>query len=205
MRFYLIFSFLTLIGILGGCGDGKVSSPDSSGTIIGDKSSFQGFYDIKKDGEVREISSDLNGNLPAMIQFVQSHSFNPSGNEELHLPIATRQIEALLLVTPDTSQITVEELNITIQLDGSQKSLEVRSPDEIFKADRPSLSEDGRPDVRYSRRAWSAVIPWDWFKPGLSITVSDDQHREGTLASAAIDWAPPAQLVINNIRLGLLA
>src|SRR5699024_2405463 len=38
----------------------------------------------------------------------------------------------------------------------------------------------------------------------LSITVSDDQQREGTLASAAIDWAPPAQLVINNIRLGLL-
>src|SRR5699024_8230031 len=112
--------------------------------------------------------------------------------------------EALLLVTPDTSQITVEELNITIQLDGNKKSLEVRSPDEIFKADRPSLSDDGRPDVRYTRRAWSAVIPWDWFKPGLSITVSDDQQREGTLASAAIDWAPPAQLVINNIRLGLL-
>src|SRR5699024_11285777 len=105
MRFYLILPFLTLIAMLCGCGDGKVSSPDSSGTIIGDKSSFQGFYDIKKDGEAREIHSDLNGNLPAMIQFVQSHSFNPSGNDELHLPKATSQKEALLLVTPDPSQL----------------------------------------------------------------------------------------------------
>src|SRR5699024_12824949 len=86
MRFYLILPFLTLIGMLCGCGDGKASSPDSSGTIIGDKSSFQGFYDIKKDGEAREIHSDLNGNLPAMIQYVQSHSFSPYENDELHLP-----------------------------------------------------------------------------------------------------------------------
>lgn len=201
----LILFLLAMAVSTNSCGSDNVSGPDDDGTIVEDKPSFLAFFDLTGNGEPRKIRNDLEGDLPAMVQFMQSHTVNPSGNEAKHLANLTSQRAALLLVTPDTSLIKLENITVSVQLNGEAKPLDVRPPDKIFKADRPNVDTDPRPNVRYSGRAWTAVIPWEWVKPGLSLTVGDDQGREGTLASSDIEWAPPAELVINNIRLGMLA
>jgi hypothetical protein len=42
-----------------------------------------GFYDVDRLGNARPIRNDLVGPLNGMVQFVQSHSVNPSGNGTL--------------------------------------------------------------------------------------------------------------------------
>ena len=59
-----------------------------------------GFYDQTADGQPRPVRNDLTGTLAAMLQFVQSHSVDPQGNEAKNMPRLTSEREALLLVTP---------------------------------------------------------------------------------------------------------
>lgn len=162
-----------------------------------------GFYDHDKTGQDRPVRNDLGGSLPAMVQFAQSHTVDPSGNTSKHMPTLTSEREALLLVTPDPSLQEVEELSVSVSLNGlSLGMLKLRHPNEIFRSDYNNA--DGRPDYVYSRRAWSAVLPWDWVKPGMELRVSDAKGRAGTLAANAIEFAAPAELVVHSIELGML-
>ena len=162
-----------------------------------------GFYDRDKTGQVRPVRNDLGGSLPAMVQFAQSHTVDPSGNTAKHMPTLTSEREALLLVTPDLALKDVEELAVSVSVSGlSVGTLKMRHPNEIFRSDYNN--SDGRPDYVYSRRAWSAVLPWDWVKPGLELRVSDAQGRTGTLTANAIEFAAPAELVVHSIELGML-
>lgn len=163
----------------------------------------RGFYDKDKTGQTRAVRNDLGGSLPAMVQFAQSHTVDPSGNAAKEMPMLTTQREALLLVTPDPSLNDIRSMQVTVIVDGESKGvLQLRHPDAIFRSDYAAT--DGRADYVYSRRAWSVVLPWDWVRPGLELQVSDDQRRFGNLAPSAIDFAAPAELVVNNIRIGML-
>ena len=81
-------------------------------------------------------------------------------------------------------------------------ALTLRSPNELFRSDYSNT--DGRPDLTYSRRAWSVLLPWDWVKPGLSLSLTDEQGRNGQLAAEGIEFAAPAELVLHTIRVGML-
>lgn len=162
-----------------------------------------GFYDIDATGKTRAVRNDLDGDLPAMVQFAQSHTVDPSGNEEKNMPRLTSERAALLLVTPDPSLGEIESLQLVASVDGVAKSaVAMLHPNEMYRSD--SNNSDGRPDYNYSRRAWSVHLPWDWVKPGLSLTVTDTSGRTGTLAADKIDFAAPAELVVQSIRLGML-
>lgn len=168
-------------------------------------SSFLGFYDQQSDGTPRSVRNDLEGDLPGMVQFMQSHTVDPFTSKKYVPRKLTSKREALLLVTPDPSEVTVNNLQVAVRIHGIEKeTLDLRPPREMFRADQPDSVSDSRPDVRYSRRAWSVVLPWKWVKPGLSLTITDKQGRSGAVSRQALKFAPPAQLVINNIRLGLL-
>ncbi|MEG0554870.1 MAG: M66 family metalloprotease [Comamonas sp.] len=162
-----------------------------------------GFYDHDKTGQDRAVRNDLGGSLPAMVQFAQSHTVDPSGNTARHMPTLTSEREALLLITPAPSLQDVDGLTVTVSVNGlSMGTLQLRHPNEIFRSDY--ANQDGRPDYVYSRRAWSAVLPWDWVKPGLELRVSDAKSRSGTLTANAIEFAAPAELVVHSIELGML-
>ncbi|MEG0446705.1 MAG: M66 family metalloprotease [Comamonas sp.] len=162
-----------------------------------------GFYDHDKTGQDRAVRNDLGGSLPAMVQFAQSHTVDPSGNTARHMPTLTSEREALLLITPAPSLQDVDGLTVTVSVNGlSMGTLQLRHPNEIFRSDY--ANQDGRPDYVYSRRAWSAVLPWDWVKPGLELRVSDAKNRSGTLTANAIEFAAPAELVVHSIELGML-
>lgn len=162
-----------------------------------------GFYDIDSTGKPRAVRNDLDGNLPAMVQFAQSHTVDPAGNEARNMPRLTAERAALLLVTPDPELGDIERLELRATVNGVAKPvLTLLHPNEMYRSD--SSNSDGRPDYNYSRRAWSVHLPWDWVVPGLALTVTDDQGRTGTLADGRIDFAAPAELVVQSIRLGML-
>lgn len=161
------------------------------------------FYDIDGTGQPRAVRHDLSGSLPAMVQFVQSHSVDPAGNAAKNMPTLTSEREALLLITPDPSLGKLQTLTLNATLDGQPlPALTLRSPNELFRSDYSNT--DGRPDLTYSRRAWSVVLPWDWVKPGLSLNLTDEQGRNGQLAAEGIEFAAPAELVLHTIRAGFL-
>lgn len=163
----------------------------------------RGFYDKDKSGQVRAVRNDLSGDLPAMVQFAQSHTVDPKGNAAKEMPTLTMEREALLLVTPDPTIDGIEALRLTVSVDGVEKgTLTLRHPNELFRSDY--ANSDGRPDYVYSRRAWSAVLPWDWVVPGMELRLSDNKGRAGKLAAQDIDFAAPAELVVHSVRLGML-
>ena len=162
-----------------------------------------GFYDIDASGKTRAVRNDLAGNLPAMIQFAQSHTVDPSGNEDKNMPRLTSERAALLLVTPDPALGTVESMRVTVSVNGQAKgTLDLLHPNQMYRSD--NHTNNTRRDYNYSRRAFSVHLPWDWVVPGLSLSLSDDQGRSGSLAASAIDFAAPAELVVQSIRIGML-
>ncbi|NHZ33641.1 glycosyl transferase [Massilia sp. CCM 8692] len=179
-----------------------MSFPEPNSAIY-DRSTALAFYDTTANGQPRALRKDLQGAFGAMVQFVQSHVVNPSGNEALNLPRLTTERDALLLITPDGALGNVEALQLTVTVDGAAKPLlAMRAPQALFAADRSGADE--RPDVVYSHKAWSVVLPWNWVKPGMTLSVRDDKGRTGALGAAAIDFAAPAELVIASIQLGML-
>lgn len=169
-----------------------------------DEISAIGFYDIDASGQPRAVRHDLSGSLPAMVQFVQSHSVDPSGNAAKNMPTLASEREALLLVTPEPSLGKLQKLTLNATLNGQPlPPLELRSPNELYRSDYSN--NDGRPDLTYSHRAWSVVLPWDQVKPGLSLSLTDEQGRNGQLTADSIEFAAPAELVLHTIRLGMLS
>ncbi|WP_227001433.1 M66 family metalloprotease [Pulveribacter suum] len=149
------------------------------------------------------MRNDLGGSLPGMVQFGQSHTVDPSGNEAKNMPRLTMHKEALLLVTPDPALGALEGLQVAVTVNGQAKgTLPLRHPNDIPRSDY--ANNDGRPDYVYSRRAWTVALPWDWVQPGLALRVADAQGRTGMLASSAIDFAGAGELVLHSIRLGML-
>ena len=163
----------------------------------------RGFYDKTAAGATRAVRNDLGGTLPGMVQFAQSHTVDPAGNGAKDMPTLTTSREAMLLVTPAPSLGDVDSMQVTVTVNGESKgTLVLRHPNEMFRSD--FVANDGRPDYVYSRRAWSAVLPWDWVQPGLALRVSDSNNRTGHLAANAIEFAAPAELVVHSIKLGML-
>lgn len=162
-----------------------------------------GFYDVDAQGRPRAVRNDLAGSLGGMVQFAQSHTVDPSGNGPRHMPTLTTERAALLLVTPDPALGELESLTVTVTVDGTaRRALAMRHPNAMYRSDYND--NQGRPDYNYSRRAWSVHLPWNWVKPGMSLSVTDDQGRTGTLAADRIEFAAPAELVVQSIRLGML-
>ncbi len=162
-----------------------------------------GFYDKDSTGQTRAVRNDLGGSLPAMVQFAQDHTVDPAGNEAKSMPRLTMSREAMVLVTPDPSLEGIDNLQMTVTVNGAVKgSLQLRHPDAIFRSDY--INTDGRPDYAYSRRAWTGVLPWDWVQPGMELRVVDNQNRSGNLAAKAIEFGGASELVVLSVRLGML-
>ncbi len=176
--------------------------PEPTKDVIDDN--VLGFYDYDKLGQPRSLRNDLNGSFSAMIQFGQSHVVNPKNNEKDYMPRLTTDKEALLLVTPLAEMGDVKTLKAEIY-QGNQllRTVELEEPSRLAASDQSN--SDGRPLVSYSKRAWSAPLNWDEVKAGLHIRVLDPlNNRTGDSNENDIDFAAPGELVLQNIRLGLL-
>lgn len=163
-----------------------------------------GFFDFNGAGQTREIRSDLLGSFQAMIQFGQNHTVDPQGNEAKNMPRLTAEKDALLLVTPTLEMGAVNQLVAEIYQDGLLlRKINLDDPTHLPLSDQ--TNSDDRPRVAYSKRAWSTRLKWDEVRAGLKIRIVDEQNRSGELSEDKIDFAAPGELVLTNIRLGLLS
>ncbi len=163
-----------------------------------------GFYDYDKLGLPRLLRNDLNGSFAAMLQFAQSHVVNPKNNEKDSMPRLTTEKDALLLVTPLVEMGDLQTLQVEIY-QGNQllRTVKLKEPSRIAASDQSNT--DGRPPVSYSKRAWTVALKWHEIRAGLHLRVVDPlNNRSGDLAANNIDLAAPGELVVQNIRLGLL-
>jgi len=163
-----------------------------------------GFYDYDKLGLPRLLRNDLNGSFAAMLQFAQSHVVNPKNNEKDSMPRLTTEKDALLLVTPLAEMGDLQTLQVEIY-QGNQllRTVKLKEPSRIAASDQSNT--DGRPPVSYSKRAWTVALKWHEIRAGLHLRVVDPlNNRSGDLAADNIDLAAPGELVVQNIRLGLL-
>ncbi|MFZ2844553.1 MAG: M66 family metalloprotease [Psychrobacter sp.] len=163
-----------------------------------------GFFDHDgREGLTRVIRPDLLGSFQAMIQFGQNHTVDPQNNEAKNMPRLTAEKEALLLVTPTIEMGEVKQLVAEIYKDGALlRSVNLDDPAQIPHTDQNN--NDARPRVFYSKRAWSTKLNWDEVQGGLKIRIVDEQNRSGELLEDKIDFAAPGELILTNMRLGML-
>ncbi len=160
-----------------------------------------GFHDVLRDGTPRPVRDDTGGQLPGMVQFAQSHTVDPSGNAARNMPDLVPSRNALLLFTPQQPQSGV--LRVQVRIGGELRYERAMSPPhELPRSDFPPTF--GRPEVVYSRRAWSVALPWQVVQPGMSLQFVDAAGRSGQLAANAIDMGAPAKLVLWGVRIGML-
>lgn len=180
----------------------KPAYPEPKQEVL-DASSL-GFYDHDgREGEPRVIRPGLVGSFQAMIQFGQNHVVDPQGNEANRMPRLTAEKETLLLVTPTTEMGEVKQLVAEIYKGNALlRRVNLADPDQIPRTDQNN--NDDRPRVFYSKRTWSTKLKWDEVQAGLKIKIVDQQKRSGELFEDKIDFAAPGELVLNNIRIGML-
>lgn len=164
-----------------------------------------GFYDQNAQGATRSVRNDLTGTFAAMIQFAQNHTVDPAGNELQKMPRLTSEKDALLLVTPSPDMGEIDSLNAEIYFNSRLvRRVTLQEPYEIPASDQ--TNSDQRAQVQYSKRAWTIPLNWDEVKPGLNIRIVDPNSRKnGRLNANDIEFAPPGELVVQSIRLGMLS
>ena len=119
------------------------------------------------------------------------------------MPRLTMEKEALLLVTPTDSMGKIDGLSADIYMNNQLlRTVTFNDPTQIPHSDQTNTDERAR--VQYSKRAWSAQLNWDEIRPGLRIQLKDSHGRQGQIAEDKIDFASPGELVLNNIRIGML-
>lgn len=138
-----------------------------------------------------------------MVQFGQSHVVDPNGNEAKQMPRLTAEREALLLVTPVESMQTITNLKVEIYRNNTLlRTVDLSPPEDIPASDQNIIQN--RPSVVYSQRAWSTKLNWAEVQSGLHLKFIDSANRTGELTENKIDFAAPGELVLNNIRVGML-
>lgn len=161
-----------------------------------------GFHDWTRDGSARVLRNDLTGSLAAQVELVQSSTVNPTGNAAAELPTLVAERTALLLVSPDVADPLAGSsgaYRVEVRVGGTLKGTVALAHPNLLPAADQNLS---RGTVAYSRRAWSATLPWQWVRPGLTLTVTGPGGLTGTLAK--VDVGAPTEIVVNNIQLGML-
>lgn len=197
---YCKLSLCVVTLMLAACGGGGGDSAEAAPEVI---ESTLGYFDYDANSKTRVIRNDLTGSFEAMLQFGQSHVVDPNGNESKKMPRLTMEKEALLLVTPSQAMGTIERLSADIYMNNQWlRTIELDDPTHIPQSDQTNT--DDRPRVQYSKRAWSARLNWDEIRPGLRIQLKDSHGRQGQIAEDKIDFASPGELVLNNIRIGML-
>ena len=159
-----------------------------------------GFFDTTSTGADRTLRNDLAGSLSGQVQFAQSHTVDAGGNLAKKMPSLVTQRAALLLFSPAK---TAKSVSVEVSINGIVTStLTLDDPTKIPRSDM-NISEN-RPDVVYSRKAWTTQLPWDVMKKGLSLRFATDTGETGVLAADAFEFAAPKELIISSIELGML-
>ena len=169
------------------------------------------FYSVDINNQERKLTSNIEGQFAAHVQFVQSHSIAASNNSQRdtsnelmsrYMPNLVPERAALMLVLPAQ---TLSKLTAILSVNGQVKSqMNLNHPNALPRSDYNAT--DGRADVIYSTKAWSIEIPWELMVPGLTIEFIADEGLDTEVRGSIskFDFSAPAELILRSIRLGML-
>ena len=147
-----------------------------------------------------EIVPNLEGKLAGEVAFLQNTLVEPTRAEKKRPSLVTDRAAYMLFYPEGGAQfgykVAIQDRN------GKALVLDFSPPWEGLRND--SHNKDGRPPVVYSKRAWTAIIPWEFMHSGLAITIRDAGGNEGKLAKDKFEFGAPIELVTQNIQLGML-
>lgn len=146
------------------------------------------------------VSPNLTGALEGEIAFIQNTLVGPQQGEK-ERPLLVTDRAAYLLFFPNELNAGGYQVLLR-QRDGKEKLVTLKAPWKEPRND--SGNSDGRPPVVYSKRAWTAVVPWTFMHFGLELIVRDDAGVEGRLPADAFDFGPPIELVTQHVEIGML-
>lgn len=165
-------------------------------------------YDQKKTDAIgfiddEPITNHLVGSYAARIQFIQNQSSEAHGNSDKFQQKLVTHREALLIVTPEKGTPDEKSVVLSIFKDGELVEKRVLdNPYQIMTADR--TVKDDRPDIVFSKRSYSTVLPWNYIEKGLSLQLDTYDMRRGELLADSIEFSAPIHMEMPMIRIGML-
>lgn len=172
----------------------------SPGAVLATHSGMLGFVDDVT------MPNSLRGQLAGSVQFAQSHTIHPAGNSAKERPSLVSERESLVAFFPAHAIPESDWQHVKVEAFRGEERLGelVLAPPSLFPAsDEPDTQPVERPRLNYSTKAWTTTLPWHWMTSGLSLRFSYGL-KHGTLDADKIDFTGPAELVLQNIRIGML-
>ncbi|HFG1759823.1 TPA: M66 family metalloprotease, partial [Vibrio cholerae] len=148
-----------------------------------------------------EIEKNVYGSLEGEVRFVQTHVISPEGRKNEPEIITGR--DALILFKPSIKNSSSILMKIYSE-DGLTSKVVMKSPSMLPKTDQPIDIDENNKVVSYSNSYWSAEIPWNKMKSGMSLHFEDENGNLGIIESERIKFSAPSELIIQNIDLGML-
>lgn len=146
------------------------------------------------------IAPNLVGDLKGGVAFVQNTLVGPN-RADMKRPLLVTDRAAYLLFFPQAEDH--RKLEAIIDDGGGETlTLQLNRPEHGAQSDFNNM--DGRPAVVFSKRAWNAVIPWNFMRPGMSMTLRNHDGVEGRLPASTFEFGAPIELVTQHIELGML-
>lgn len=170
------------------------------------------YYATTWNGKKRQLRNDLTGDLEGEIQFIQSHTAAPNNNwqenkqdqtQSIYRPnlVSWRDVLVVLIPTQKSPPITID---LRVSSPGKADLTVSMAPPEAI----PAPDKQPGHSVTYSKRAWSAVIPWDYVKTGMALHFISDAGApsavQGSLSADNIDYGKASYMVYSSIKLGML-
>ena len=153
-----------------------------------------------------EIRSNLSGEVEGEIAFIQNTLVGPKRGDVKRPLLVTDRAAYLLFFPAEQSSQQYEasgKYEVVLRQSG-QQDLRVPLHAPWMEPRNDSGNTDGRPPVVYSKRAWTAVIPWQYMHFGLELIVHDDAGGQGRIAAKDFEFGPPIELVTQHVELGML-
>ncbi len=148
----------------------------------------------------REIRSNLRGGLEGEIAFIQNTLVGPQRGD-VQRPLLVTDRAAFLLFFPVGP--ASQKYEVVLRQEG-QPDLRLPLQAPWMEPRNDSGNTDGRPPVVYSKRAWTAIVPWKYMHFGLELAVQNDAGGVGRLAGEEFEFGPPIELVTQHVELGML-
>jgi len=147
-----------------------------------------------------DAAPNLIGDIAGEVAFLQNTMVGPSRAGKKR-PLLVTDRAAYLLFFPQTFDHQSLEA-IVAGKDGQKLTLPLDRPERGARSDFNNM--DGRPAVVFSKRAWNAVIPWNFMRPGVSVVIRNQNGAAGELPATAFEFGAPIELVTQHIELGML-
>lgn len=149
------------------------------------------------------VNNHLVGSFAAQIRFIQNQTSEPNGNADKSQQKLVTHREALLIVTPEKEDLLTNNVVLKIFKDNQLVDTRVlKNPLQLLKADR--TIQDERPDIQFSKRSYSIVLPWEYIEKGLSLKFETYDGKIGELTEDVIEFGPPTHVNFPMVRIGML-